>query len=168
MNMRTSAGLAAILLLAACARGEDAHPIENVAVADNGADEIDDSDGTGNAAAAALPTDAWVGKWIGVEGLVLDIQPSGERGRYVLSVTLLDGTKSYDGTADGDVIRFTRDGRPESIRAANGDQTGLKWLAGKQNCLMIQQGEGFCRDNASTPLAASPEAPAAVEPAAKP
>ncbi|KKC23888.1 hypothetical protein [Sphingomonas sp. SRS2] len=155
MKMRTSAGLAMILLLAACARGEDAHPIDNVTVADNAAidDTIDEADAVANGSEAALPTDAWVGKWIGVEGLVLDIQPAGERGRYVLSVTLLDGTKSYDGTADGDAIRFTRDGRPESIRVATGDQTGLKWLAGKQNCLMIQQGEGFCRDNAATPLA---------------
>ena len=155
MNMRTSASLALILMLAACARGEDAHPIENVTVANNAGidDMLDDAEPADNGVEAALPTDAWVGKWIGVEGLVLDIQPAGERGRYVLSVTLLDGTKSYDGTADGDAIRFTRDGRPESIRAATGDQTGLKWLAGKQNCLMIQQGEGFCRDNAATPLA---------------
>lgn len=156
MTIRTSASLALILLLAACARGEDAHPVDNVAVAGNAAaddETIDDTDPAGNGAEAALPTDAWVGKWIGVEGLILDIQPAGERGRYVLSVTLLDGTKSYEGSADGEAIRFTRDGRPESIRAATGDQTGLKWLAGKQNCLMIQQGEGFCRDNAATPLA---------------
>ena len=156
MTIRTSAAsLALILLLGACARGEDAHPADNVTVADNMAfdETIDDVDPVANGADAALPTDGWVGKWIGVEGLVLDIQPAGERGRYVLSVTLLDGTKSYEGTADGDAIRFTRDGRPESIRAATGDQTGLKWLAGKQNCLMIQQGEGFCRDNVATPLA---------------
>jgi len=157
MNIRPYSGLAAILLLVACARGEDAHPIDNVSVADNAAAEtFDDVDPVGNSAAEPLPTDAWIGKWIGVEGLVLDIQPAGERGRYMLSVTLLDGTKSYDGSADGDAIRFTRDGRPESIRAATGDQTGLKWLAGKQNCLMIQQGEGFCRDNVATPLAGQP------------
>jgi len=155
MTIRTSASLALILILAACARGEDARPIDNVAVADNLMLEeaIDDVDPVANGVEPALPTDGWVGKWIGVEGLVLDIQPAGERGRYVLSVTLLDGTKSYEGSADGDAIRFTRDGRPESIRAATGDQTGLKWLAGKQNCLMIQQGEGFCRDNVATPLA---------------
>lgn len=155
MTIRTSASLALILLMAACARGEDARPIDNVTVADSAAlDEmIDDVDPLSNGSQAALSTDDWIGKWIGVEGLVLDIQPAGERGRYLLSVTLLDGTKSYEGSADGDVIRFIRDGRPESIRAATGDQTGLKWLAGKQNCLMIQQGEGFCRDNAATPLA---------------
>jgi hypothetical protein len=50
------------------------------------------------------------------------------------------------GTADGDVIRFERGGVRETIRKATGDQTGLKWLAGKQNCLVIKQAEGFCRD----------------------
>ena len=150
MTMRPSASLAALLLLSACARGEDAQPIDNVVLALNAATEetFDDVDPTGNSAVPALPTDAWVGKWIGVEGLMLDIQPAGEHGHYVVSVTLLDGTNSYDGTAEGDMIRFIRNGRPESIRAATGDATGLKWLAGKQNCLMIQQGEGFCRDNA--------------------
>lgn len=161
MTIRTGAALAATLLLIACARGEDAQPIENVAIADNVAeDEMEDVDPTGNATAASLPTDAWVGKWIGVEGLVLDIQPAGERGHYMLSVTLLDGTKSYEGTADGDMIRFIRNGRPESIRAATGDQTGLKWLAGKANCLMIQQGEGFCRDAPGDAGSKSPAEPA--------
>lgn len=168
MNVRTSASLAALLLLAACARGEDAHPIGNEAVADNGAaaaNELsEDAEPAANAAAPALLTDAWIGKWIGVEGLVLDIQPAGERGHYVLSVTLLDGTKSYEGTAEGDMIRFIRDGRPESIRAATGDQTGLKWLAGKQNCLMIQQGEGFCRDEAGAAPGAAPASPPAAQP----
>jgi len=148
MNIRTCGAVAALLLLAACARGEDAEPIDNgIAAANVAAQEaIDDVGPADNSSVGALPTDAWIGKWLGVEGLVLDIQPAGESGRYVLSVTLLDGTKSYDGTADGDMIRFTRDGRPESVRAATGAETGLKWLSDKQNCLMIQQGEGFCRD----------------------
>lgn len=170
MKIRTSASLAAMLFVIACARGEDAHPIENAATVEESAaeDAIDDVDPTGNVAASGLPTDAWVGKWIGVEGLVLDIQPAGDRGHYMLSVTLLDGTKSYEGTADGDMIRFTRNGRPESIRAATGDQTGLKWLAGKTNCLMIQQGEGFCREDAGVAPAGGPASQPAAEPAARP
>lgn len=91
-------------------------------------------------------TDAWVGKWTGPEGLVLDIAKTAQAGHYDVKVTLLDGSGSYTGTADGDVIRFTRGGTQEVIRKATGDQTGLKWLAGKQNCLMIKQSEGFCRD----------------------
>lgn len=97
---------------------------------------------------ANRPTDKWLGKWIGVEGLVLDIKraPTAADGDYALSVTLLDGTSEYLGTADGQVIRFERDGKPATIRAATGDQTGLKYLAGKKDCLMIAEGEGFCRD----------------------
>ncbi|WP_296620869.1 hypothetical protein [Rhizorhabdus sp.] len=168
MKSLTFSGLAALVLLAACARGEDAQPIENVSVVDQAAVDTLDAEAPADNAASPLPTDAWVGKWIGVEGLVLDVQPAGERGRYVLSVTLLDGTKSYEGTADGDLIRFTRNGRPESVRAATGDQTGLKWLAGKQNCLMIQQGEGFCREDGPAPVAGTAPVPAPAEGAPKP
>ena len=39
-----------------------------------------------------------------------------------------------------------RDGRAESIAATTGDETGMKWLAGKTNCLTIKVGEGYCRD----------------------
>ncbi|TZG27415.1 hypothetical protein [Sphingomonas montanisoli] len=145
---RSALSLATVLLLVACARGEKAELPANAVAAENLAAEVqEEAAAADNAAQAVLPTDAWVGKWIGVEGLVLDVQKAGEPGKYMLGVTLLDGTKSYEGTADGEVIRFTRDGRPESVRAATGDETGLKWLAGKQNCLMIQQGEGFCRDD---------------------
>lgn len=98
-----------------------------------------------NATGAALPTDAWVGKWVGVEGLVLDIQPGSGPGKYALAVTLMDGTENYEGTAKGETIAFTRAGKPETIRKATGDETGLKYLAGKTNCLMIKQAEGFCR-----------------------
>lgn len=152
MDNRRLMTAAALLALAGCARGENANQPDNGDGAinfsrDASADKPEEmAEPVANATAAPLPTDAWTGKWIGVEGLVLAIQPAGEKGRYVLSVTLLDGTNSYDGTADGDVIRFTRNGKPESIRAATGDETGLKWLAGKQNCLMIAQGEGFCRE----------------------
>jgi len=142
------AAAALLLLLTACARGEDAHPLDNMATGDGNAaiaveDEI--AVNTANASDEARPTDAWIGKWIGVEGLVLDIQPAGEPGRYMLSVTLLDGMRTYEGIADGERISFTRDGEAQFIRAATGKETGLKWLADKQDCLMIQQGEGFCR-----------------------
>jgi uncharacterized protein (DUF111 family) len=81
-----------------------------------------------------------------VEGLALDIEPAGGRGRYKLHIALLDGANDYSGVADGDVIRFERNGKQETIRKVTGAETGLKWLAEKQNCLMIQPGEGFCRD----------------------
>lgn len=147
---RTVSLAALMLILAGC--GETV-PTETVAAADNSAATLP----PGNAmpppeadmmppSEAGLPTDAWVGKWVGVEGLALDIQPGSEPGKYQLAVTLLDGTETYEGTAQGDRIAFTRGGVAETIRAATGDETGLKYLAGKKNCLMIKQAEGFCRD----------------------
>jgi hypothetical protein len=112
----------------------------------------------GNAVAVATPTapvavtpivastDAWIGKWVGVEGLALDVAAGDEPGTYRLHIALMDGAKDYAGTADGDVIRFTRDGKPETIRHTSGAETGLKWLAKKIDCLTIKPGEGFCRD----------------------
>jgi len=91
-------------------------------------------------------TDGWIGRWTGVEGLVLTIGRTNEPGHYALTVSLLDGTDTYQGQADGDAIRFVRNGVEESIRHVSGDETGLKWLAGKRDCLMIKSGEGFCRD----------------------
>jgi hypothetical protein len=142
--------LASAMLISGCGGNT---PAENVAAAENAAAALP----AGNAmpppdydtvppSETALPTDAWVGKWIGVEGLVLDIQPGSEAGKYRLDVTLLDGTETYEGTGEGDRISFTRNGVAETIRPATGDETGLKYLAGKQNCLMIKQAEGFCRD----------------------
>lgn len=94
----------------------------------------------------ALPTDAWIGKWVGVEGLALDIEPGSAAGKYALIVTLMDGTGRYEGVAADDAIGFTRNGKAETIRAVAGAETGLKYLADKQDCLMIRPGEGFCRD----------------------
>ena len=143
---------AAALLLAGC--GDKADTANNAAVVadDNLAMDMEDvpaneEPGLANDAALAdAPvTDAWIGKWIGVEGLVLDIEKTEAAGSYKVTVTLLDGTNSYAGTAAGDVITFMRNGTKETIRAASGDETGLKYLAGKPNCLMIKQAEGFCR-----------------------
>jgi hypothetical protein len=53
---------------------------------------------------------------------------------------------TYDGVATADGIQFTRDGKAESIRAGNGEGTGMKWLLDKKNCLIIKYGEGFCRN----------------------
>lgn len=139
------------LTLAACGK----QPAEtNVEALANGAamdiEEVPANEAPSNAAdlpsETAASTDAWVGKWTGPEGLVLDIAKTATPGRYDIRISLLDGSGSYTGTADGDVIRFERGGVPETIRKATGEQTGLKWLAGKQNCLMIKQAEGFCRD----------------------
>ena len=44
------------------------------------------------------------------------------------------------------MIRFTRDGKDLTIRPGTGAETGFKWLAEKENCLIVIAGEeGYCR-----------------------
>lgn len=92
-------------------------------------------------------TDSMVGRWPGVEGTFLEVEKSTAMGKYVITVQDLDGPKKYEGVAVGDQIEFTRTGKTETIHAGNGQDTGMKWLLDKKNCLVINKGsEGFCRD----------------------
>ena len=97
------------------------------------------------------PVNDWVGRWTGVEGMVLDIARSAGEDRYQLTMQYdLDhkgtfegiGTSEYEGAA----ITFQRDGRRETLRETDGTATGLKYLAGKKDCLTVKSGEGYCRD----------------------
>ncbi len=90
------------------------------------------------------PTDRWLGEWKGVEGTYLRLARKGEK--YDITIADLDGPKTYEGVGAGDHIEFQRGGNTESIRAASGEQTGMKWLATEKNCLVVRFGsEGFCR-----------------------
>lgn len=89
-------------------------------------------------------TDQWVGQWNGPEGTFLAL--SGGGGQYEVTIRNLDGPRTFAGTAAGDRIEFERDGVKESVRATNGAETGMKWLAEKKNCLTVRAGEGYCRD----------------------
>ena len=83
-------------------------------------------------APAAPPDMRITDGWIGVEGLALDVKVGDAPGRYKLHLALMDGAGDYAGTAEGEAIRFTRDGVAEKIRHTNGAETGLKWLAEKR------------------------------------
>lgn len=89
-------------------------------------------------------TDQWIGQWNGPEGSFVRI--TGGSGHYEVTVQNLDGPRTFAGTATGDAIAFERDGRRETLRASTGERTGMKWLAGKKDCLMVRAGEGYCRD----------------------
>jgi putative lipoprotein len=91
-----------------------------------------------------FPTDLWLGQWNGPEGTYLLLAKNGDK--YVVKIRSLDGLDTYEGVAAGERIQFTRDGKAESIRAGSGEETGMKWLLDKKNCLIIKTGEGFCRD----------------------
>ena len=88
----------------------------------------------------------WAGKWTGPEGLYVNITP-GTGGKVALEMQSdLDTKGSYDATATADGISFKRGDEMLTLKKATGDETGLKYLAGKKDCLMVKSGEGFCRD----------------------
>jgi hypothetical protein len=86
----------------------------------------------------------WLGRWDGPEGTYLEI--SKKAGEYLLEIRNLDGSRTFEGSAAGPRIAFTRDGKQELLSAGDGSATGMKWLAGKKNCLLTKPGEGWCRD----------------------
>jgi hypothetical protein len=93
--------------------------------------------------------DAWIGKWIGVEGLVLEIAKGDAPGRYrITNRWSLDEADSgtFDGRASEEGIVFRRGNERVRLVAGNGEATGLKWLAVKRDCLIAAPGEGYCRD----------------------
>ena len=138
----TMAAAAAAILLTGCEKAEAPAPAdtttETVPVETVPAEEAD--------AAASHRFASWAGKWTGVEGMYATITPA-EPGRYRLEMQSdLDTRGSYDGTDSEHGIRFTRGGEDLTLRRASGDETGLKYLAGKTDCLMVKPCEGYCRD----------------------
>lgn len=100
-------------------------------------------------AADPARTDAWVGRWRGVEGLNLVIEKDRAKGpgHYVLhDQYTLDDKGVFQGVTDGDGIRFERPDGTQHLEATDGEATGLKHLAGKRDCLTVKSGEGYCRD----------------------
>jgi hypothetical protein len=87
--------------------------------------------------------DKWLGQWNGPEGTYLLLSRKGDK--YVVKIQSLDGPDVYEGASSGDRIQFTRGGKTESIRTGSGEETGMKWLLDKKDCLIIKRGEGFCR-----------------------
>lgn len=113
---------------------------ENVAIVGEARDE----------AAAAPSRDEWVGKWIGVEGMVLTIEKNAARpSHYRLTNqwgTDRDASGVFEGYATKRGIAFIRPDGAKELTPGDGDATGLKWLAGKGDCLIVAPGEGYCRD----------------------
>jgi hypothetical protein len=89
--------------------------------------------------------DALVGVWPGIEGASLTVAKKGDK--YEIEIKAKDGSKKFEGTAKGDAIEFSRNGKTDSIKAATAEETGLKWLKGEKNCVVITKGsEGFCKN----------------------
>ncbi len=94
---------------------------------------------------ATRSADEWLGRWNGPEGTYLEVAAAAN-GAYAITVKDLDRARTFSGSAVGGGIEFRRDGTSETLKATDGDATGMKWLAGKKNCLTIKPGEGYCRD----------------------
>lgn len=146
--------IGAAALLSACGEMSNEHQaalVENaVANAEAIAENVTAEAEKAEKAAQAPNRDDWVGKWVGVEGLVLTIEkdPAGP-GRYRLinTYSLDDGaTGTFAGIASEEGIAFTRPDGAKVARATDGASTGLKYLDGKKDCLTVTVGEGYCRD----------------------
>lgn len=96
--------------------------------------------------AIGLPQANYLGRWIGVEGMYLNVSPR-EGGGVTLEMQYdLERKGSFLGSVTAEGLRFTRNGKAQIAVPTDGDATGLKWLAGKRDCLTVAPGEGYCRD----------------------
>jgi len=90
--------------------------------------------------------DAIIGKWTGPEGTSLTIAPKGYD-TYVITIVNLDGPRNFLGRVTNNGLQFTRDGKTELIMMGDGQDTGMKYLKDKVDCLVVTKpGEGYCRD----------------------
>jgi hypothetical protein len=92
----------------------------------------------------AVTVSDYVGQWRGPEGTILTITPSGDR--YAIEIRNLDGPRDFTGDLREDGLHFTRDDKALVIHPGDGEATGMKWLADKSDCLVVDANEGYCRD----------------------
>lgn len=90
----------------------------------------------------------FAGEWIGPEGLFANVVLAAP-GEYILTIAGdLDAPAQgiqYQGRDAAGGIVFVRGNQTLLLKRVTGDKTGLKYLDGKTDCLMVQDGEGFCR-----------------------
>lgn len=96
-------------------------------------------------AATAAIEDRYLGRWIGVEGMYLNVTRRAGGGVMLDMQWDLDHRGTFVGSVAAEGLRFVRNGVAETAVSGDGDATGLKWLAGKSDCLIVKSGEGYCR-----------------------
>ena len=138
--------LAALMLVAGCSQPPATTANGNgVSLGGGGSNTATPVD----AAATPTPTppdqSAYLGRWIGVEGMYLTVSAKPGGGVSLDMQYDLDHHGRYDGSVTAEGLRFIRNGVAETAVRTDGDATGLKWLAGKTDCLTVKQGEGYCR-----------------------
>lgn len=88
--------------------------------------------------------EGWMGQWNGPEGTYLKLEESGDG--YGVTIQDLDKEERYLGVASERRIRFNRNNKEEYLTLVPGRMTGVKWMLEKPYCLMVKQGEAYCRD----------------------
>jgi hypothetical protein len=133
------AALVSVSLLGACKKAEQT-PATDPAVS------TETTAAPAETAPATVDVAAWAGKWTGPEGMFAMVTPSAD-GKVALEMQSdLDTKGTYEGTATAEGIGFKRGAELLVLKKATGNETGLKYLAGKKECLMVKSGEGYCRD----------------------
>ena len=141
-------GAMALVLLTGCEKAEAPAPTDTPTTTEEVPVETVPAEGADatDPATASHRFASWAGKWTGVEGMYATITPT-EPGKYKLEMQSdLDTKGTYDGEDSEHGIKFKRGTEELSLHRGNGDETGLKYLAGKKECLIVKDGEGYCRD----------------------
>ena len=154
--MKTLALVSAVTMLAAWSDrppSAETPAVDAAPIAETGAPvapaPADDMDTT---PAPATPTDAakveadYLGRWTGAEGMYLVVASKPGGGVTLDMQWDLDNKGTFDGSVTAEGLRFMRNDVAETAVHTDGDATGLKYLAGKQDCLTVKPGEGYCRD----------------------
>ena len=141
-------GAMALALLTGCEKAEAPAPTDTPTTTEEVPVETVPAEGAEAIDPATAPHRFadWAGKWTGVEGMYATIIPT-DPGKYKLEMQSdLDTKGTYDGEDSEHGIKFKRGSEELSLRRGSGDETGLKYLAGKKECLIVKEGEGYCRD----------------------
>jgi hypothetical protein len=160
ITVKTVALLFAVAALAACSDRQPAAdstaPAEPTATAvttpDEPAPASNGTDANPIPATPPAPSDTakveadYLGRWTGVEGMYLVVASKPGGGVTLDMQWDLDNKGMFEGSVTAEGLRFMRNEVAETAVHTNGDATGLKNLAGKQDCLTVKPGEGYCRD----------------------
>lgn len=151
--MRQFAALALVALSAGCSHEQNnATTTANVSEAPANVAEVTNAVETppansGDVVAPPATETAYLGKWIGPEGLVLEVTAKPGGGVDISNQWTLDDKGKFEGSVTAEGLRWMRGNAPVTAVMTDGDATGMKWLAGKKTCLTVTAGsEAYCRN----------------------
>lgn len=143
---RLFATAAVLTFVSACQQQPAKAPVASSDLLEETAAPAVENDSGPETAAPRHRFSSWQGEWLGPEGMFVIIMPV-EPGMYQLQMQSdLETLGTYIGQDDEHGIRFTRNGEQLMLRRATGPETGMKWLEQSRTCLMVREGEGYCRD----------------------